>query len=317
MVGNLYIFNFNSMLKKIIINIVLVGITVFVLDLLIGKNLDYNYFKAVEGENFQITYAIEKTKADVLIIGSSRANHHYIPKMIQDSLNLSCYNAGMDGCVLLYQNAILKSVLKRYTPKVIILDYIGGLEDEELSYDMLSHLTPYYDTHEEIREIVELKSPFEKIKLLSNIYPHNSEVYSILRNTFQSSKRITDNGYKPEEGVWEKEMDTIKTILPYEFDKTILAANKEFLYLAKKSGAKVIVIYSPIYLSFKQKQELDFMKQLCKEQEIPFWDFSKDSMFLNNKKYFKDVKHLNHTGASLYTNIIIKKLKKELQLINQ
>ncbi len=314
---NSYIFNFDRMLKKILINIVLVGITVFVFDLLIGKSLNYNYFKAVEGENFQITHAMEKTKADVLIIGSSRANHHYIPKMIQDSLNLSCYNAGMDGCVLLYQNAILKSVLKRYVPKVIILDFIGGLEDEELSYDMLSMLTPYYDTHEEIREVVEQKSPFEKIKLLSNIYPHNSEVYNILRNTNHSNKRVTDNGYKPEEGVWQKEMDTIKTVIPYEFDKTILAANKEFLHLAKNSGAKVIVIYSPIYLSFKQKQEIDFMKKLCKEQKIPFWDFSNDSLFLNNKKYFKDVKHLNHIGASLYTNIIIEKLKKELKLKNK
>ncbi|WP_157972898.1 SGNH/GDSL hydrolase family protein [Aureibaculum luteum] len=296
------------MLKKIIINIILIVLTIFILDFSIGKVLKHFYFKAVGGTNYEITYALEKTKADVLIFGSSRANHHYIPKIIKDSLGLTCYNTGRDGAVLLYQNAVLKSVLKRYVPKIIILDFIGGSDEIKQAYDDLSYLTPYYDKDIDIQKIVNLKGSFEELKLISNIYPYNSEIYNIFRNTVSNKKRSTDNGFKPEVGIWKKNIDTIKSIEPYN-DSIIISANNEFLDLAKNSGSKVIVVYSPMYLHYNQKRDLDFMKSLCEEKGIPFLDYTKDTVFLNNRKYFKDPLHLNHEGATLFTNNFINKLK--------
>ncbi len=299
-------------LKKISINILLVAIVVFVLDFATGKILEINYFNSVAGENYRTTYVMEETKADILVIGSSQAKYNYIPTIFQDSLNLSCYNAGKNFSVLFYENVILNAVLKRYLPKVIILDYSGGREEENGAYSNLSSVEPYYRTHKEIRDVVELKGPYEKVKLLSKIYPYNSEVYKIFRNTKFSEKRRTVNGHIPMVGHLIQEMDTIKELHPYQADENIVNATIDFLKLAKYSGSKVIVISSPVYLKFKQKQEIDFIRDICKEQNITYWNFSQDTVFLNNKKYFNDIIHLNQEGATLFTNIVVNQLKKEL-----
>lgn len=57
-----------------------------ILDYGIGKFLEYLYFNQKQGKLYNITYAIEKQTNDVIIMGSSRAMHHYNPDIISDSL---------------------------------------------------------------------------------------------------------------------------------------------------------------------------------------------------------------------------------------
>ena len=94
----------------------------FILDFIIGSLLSYYYFKQDSGTLFNTTYAIEDTKADILIFGTSKANHSYNTETLTERLNLSAYNTGRDGSSIFYDYAILKAVLKRYSPKIIILD---------------------------------------------------------------------------------------------------------------------------------------------------------------------------------------------------
>ena len=111
---------------------------IFLLDFSIGQILRYFYFKSECGRQYRATYAIEKTTADVLIFGSSRAYHHYIPPLIENKLKQSCYNTGSPGQYLLYNYATLKAVLKRYTPKIIILDVTAG--DLKTGYEHLDDI---------------------------------------------------------------------------------------------------------------------------------------------------------------------------------
>ncbi|WP_315814274.1 hypothetical protein [Paraflavitalea speifideaquila] len=132
-------------------------------DFLLGQALRYWYFKQQSGLLYRTTYAMDMTNSKALIFGSSRANHHYHPRVIEEGLGLSTYNTGRDGNFILYNTAVLKSTLKRYTPSVIILDLdIFSFNQSPENYDRLSALLPYYKAHEEIRDIVELRSPFEK-----------------------------------------------------------------------------------------------------------------------------------------------------------
>ena len=298
------------MIKKVIINIILVVITVFVIDFLISRVLDHYYYKSVNGENYRTTYVMEESLDDILIFGSSQAKYSYIPTIFEDSLGLTCYNAGKDRSVLLYQNAVLKSVLKRYVPKLIIMDYSGGKFEEETAYDMLSSLGPYHSKHPEIRGILELKSPFEKLKLQLKTYRYNSEVYKIFRNTTYSKKRKTVKGYVAQYGEWQKKMDTID-FEAYKADSVVLKANRDFINLVKVSGSKIVVVVPPVYENYERKQEKDFIDQLCQELDVPLFDFSKNSLFLNNRKYFVDPLHLNHDGALVFTNLVVEELKNQ------
>ena len=105
-------------------------------------------------------------------------------------MKLSFYNAGRDGNFMFYHLAVLKGVLNRYSPKIVILDFVAEeFAQNQYSYDRLSSLLPYYKSHPEMRSIINLKSKYEKIKLLSQIYPYNSLMLTIAVGNSGVNKR--------------------------------------------------------------------------------------------------------------------------------
>lgn len=313
MAVSLYIFNFKEMvIKKLFFNIILVVTVVIILDFAIGRTLRYFYFKETSGVHFCTTYSMETTKEEGLVFGSSRAIHHYVPKVFEDSLNISFYNTGRDGNGIFYQTALLKSVLKRYTPKAIIFDYDGDLMNEKIAYDRLSSLLPYYRTHEEIRSIVELKSKFERIKLLSEIYPFNSQILTIVMGNLEVNKlRNPDNkGYVALYKEWQTKIDTTRAFLSADVDQNKLSAFRESLNLGKRSGAAFFVVYSPVFHNYKI-QEMGIIHDACSYENIPFWNYTRDTLFLNNNKLFNDVLHLNNNGAEIFSKLVVEKIKRE------
>jgi hypothetical protein len=301
-------------IKKILFNFLLVAIIVFVMDFAIGRILRILYFKETSGFLFRTTYAMEDTKEDILVFGSSRANHHYVPEILEDSLKMSFYNTGRDGNGIFFQTAVLTSILKRYSPKLIILDFFGDFKKNKTDYDRLSSLLPYYRTHEEIRRFVELKSPFERIKLILEIYPFNSQILAIIIGNLEINKnRYTDDkGYVPLYEEWHGKIDSVATELKYDVDSVKLHAFQEFISMAKKSDAKVVVIYSPIFRKIGVSQEIEICDSICSFELVPFWDFSKDTLFINNNHLFRDVDHLNNKGAKIFSELIVEKIKHSL-----
>src|ERR1700750_706899 len=131
-----------TILKKISLFIVLM----VVLDWSIGYLLKKEYYSQKSGWDFRTTYVIDSVKSDVLILGSSRALHHYDPNIIQDSLHMTAYNGGRDGCEMFYDYGVLTSALKRYHPKLVVLDMRPSeFEKDQDGYDRLNMLLPYYD----------------------------------------------------------------------------------------------------------------------------------------------------------------------------
>ena len=137
MVDNLYILNFRGMvlirifiikLKRNVylffaVKLSILIVTLVVLDYTIGSLLNLFYFKQKSGTLYRTTYSLEKTNADFIIFGSSTANHNYYPQLFQKRFNMSCYNTGRDGISVFYQYAVLKAILKRYSPKIVIYDF--------------------------------------------------------------------------------------------------------------------------------------------------------------------------------------------------
>ena len=62
-------------------------------------------------------------------------------------------------------------------------------------------------------------------------------------------------------------------------------------------------------MQFKYEDaSIEIVKKLSKENEIPFFNFTNDSFFLNQRDIFHDINHLNGNGANIYTNLVIKKI---------
>lgn len=297
--------------------LILLFTIVFLLDFSIGRILSYYYFKQECGRQYRATFSIEKTEDDILIFGSSRAYHQYVPGVFENDLKLSCYNTGSPGQFLLYSYAILKANLKRHTPKIIILDVTDGeLRIERESYDRLSFLLPYYKTHEEMRSIIDLKSPMEKYKLLSSIYAFNSSFLMIAGgNSDYFKRKFTDtNGYKPLNGIWNAPIDKGNSE-SYILDTIKINVFNSFIRDCKEKNIKLFVVCSPIFLKYTQRENsIIKLEKITKGQNLIFFDFSNDTTFINHPNLFDDAAHLNGKGSELFSSILASKIKNSLEL---
>ncbi|HQW17127.1 MAG: hypothetical protein JNK36_02035 [Bacteroidia bacterium] len=282
----------------------------FVLDFSIGNILRHFYFKQQSGLQYRTTYSIEKTNADILVFGSSRANHHYRPDAFENQIGLSFYNVGRDGQYVFYHLDVLKAVLKRYTPKIIILDFVNKeFAQNQESYDRLSVLLPYYKTHPEMRSIINLRSKYERLKLLSQIYPFNSTMFTIaVGNAEFNKKRKSDNkGYVPLTRKWNGVIPKNSISANYEVDSLKIDAYKSFIQECARANVKLYIVCSPYFIqSDITDYSVSIGKEIAKENNIAFFDFSKDTVFVNNTELFADFAHLNDTGAKLFSDSLVK-----------
>ena len=278
------------------------------MDVSIGSLLRYFYFRQQAGEIHRTVHAFNKTEAKLLVFGSSTAIHNFHPDAFNPYVNGSFYNTGRDGCTIFYQYALLKAILKRYTPKTIILNFDQAeFVDEPETYDYLSSLLPFYRDHPEIRDILKLKSPYEKVKLVSQIYPFNSYIFSIAIGSSKKNKmrRADYQGYVPLDGSLSGPLQDGNTIVNFAIDPVKVQYYKYFIEACKLAGVKLIVVCSPFHV--KPNYELYNMqlgKKITEGYGLSFNNYSKDSMFLKHPEYFDDISHLNDKGALIFSRIV-------------
>lgn len=277
----------------------------FFLDLSIGKALEYFYFKQESGLMYRTTYSLEQTNAELLVFGSSRANHHYEPSVFEKELNMSYYNVGRDGSFILYHYAILEGVLKRYKPKMILLDVSEKeFSKDKEAYERLSCLLPYCKNHSEIQPIINLRSEFEKYKMLSAIYPYNSTLFTIaIGNTEFNKKRKQDvKGYVALYDNWKMPIETINNNSKEELDSIKINYYEKFIANCKAAGVKLNIIHSPRYYKLKNTDNsIEKAKSIAVTNHIPFYDLSNNTVYLNNPGLFADTYHLNNQGAKIFS----------------
>ncbi|MFC1608340.1 hypothetical protein ACFL47_10260 [Candidatus Latescibacterota bacterium] len=292
---------------------------IVVLDFATGFGLRSLYFSQISGPNHRITYALDHADEDILIFGSSLANHTYIPRIFSDRLGHTCYNTGRDGADIYYYRALQLGIIKRYTPRLIILTVnINELIQNDSSLHRLSCLLPYYKTHPEIRQVLNLRSKFERIKLLSAIYPFNSMIMTIIRYNFTEDNVV--NGYIPlDRSLTLTEVDSFNLDAEGQnvtrgIDRTKELIFDQFIEDCVRKNIRVVIIRPPVVTLFDSEREsFDSIRDLANRHHVPVWDYTDDAAFYGKHHLFADRIHLNHTGAKIFSDMIAKRLKPALQ----
>lgn len=284
----------------------------FILDMGIGKLLKKFYFKQESGFNFLTTYSIEKTKADILILGSSRAVNIFNTTIFGKRTGLSCFNAGRNGEPIFYHYAVLKAVVKRYTPKIVLLSFDGGNFSKNTdAYDRITVLLPYYKNHPEIHSVVELKGPYETLKLLSNIYPYNSLLLPIIsgNSNYSKKKYITSNGFTPLEKTFKGPLQTIDYSKEKDLDSIKIKVYKSFIEECIRQHIQLYIICPPYMINpIGTDHSITEAKEIALQYNIKFLDYSRDTFFTSKPQLFADFRHLNVNGVELFSNNVIDKL---------
>ncbi len=295
--------------KLFLYKLLVVSAGMLLADAGIGKLLDFAYYKIHYGEQARMTYAIDSSKEDIIILGSSRASHHYIPAVISSRLNLSCYNAGKDKQGLFYSQAVVEMILHRYRPKYVILDITPfSFDVKERGPDLLSILLPYYKKHPEIQSIVNKRSRWEWLKTKSYLYCYNSLPLQIFFNTISKAREAgAKNGYVPLYRTWNN-ASVAQYVLqqkPSPADSLLTKAFRDIIHITKEAGCKLVVVASPFYFPVPQEwPTIPGAKKICLDEGISFLDYSGSPAFLGNTQFFSDAYHLNDTGAQLLSGML-------------
>ena len=286
-------------------------------DFITGSVLKYFYHRQSGGWDYRTKYSIEDTKAAVLIFGASRAQHQYNPTYVEDSLQLTCYNVGRDGMPFFYHYAVLQAVLKRYTPKVIVLDCeYAVLQLHESSYERIACLLPFYKSHPEMRHVIELRGLFEKYKLLSFTYPYNSLIFKIADGNRPSAKKKHEDikGYVPLTGSLNEPIKTIDYTKPYQLDPVKVNMLQSFISDCKKRNIKLFLVCPPYYINpIGTDYSLTITKKIAAENKVDFLDYSKEELFLTSPQLFDDTVHVNNNGSKIFTSMLAADIKKKLK----
>lgn len=302
------------------INMILFFVILMMIDYVVGKGLEHLYFSAKSGVTFETTYSMDSTKAEVIILGSSRANHHFIPSIIEDSLQLSCHNAGRSAMGLFYNASVLESIIKRYSPKIVVLEFMPvELYYDRDGYESLSVLMPYYYRNKEIRSYFDYKSNFETLKFKSHLYAFNSTLHTVIPSLLgvdMESEKHAIQGYIPLHGELKADKiqnrEKFKSKSVSDIDPNKVDALKKIVANCKAKGISLVIIQSPRFHIVKRDVSSELFDKLRQEENLYYLDYSNASPFDKESDLFKDVTHLNDSGATLFTKIVTKELKKKL-----
>ena len=294
----------------------------YLIDIFISTNLKKSNKYAVKEYSTWNDIIDGKVNSDIVIYGSSRAWRHINPTMITNQLHVSAYNLGIDGHNFNLQYLRHKMLLKNNSkPKLIIfsLDYFTLQKRKDL-YN-LEQFLPYMLFNKQIETATDSYKGFNyfdyHIPLIR--YYGKYEAFGTAIKCF--SGRLSNpvyriKGYLAKEESWNHDFDRAKLKMKkykITLDSNTIALFEQFLKECKRDNIKLIFVYTPEYIEgqkFVANRTSIFktFSKYSKKYEIPFYDYSKDSLCYD-KKYFYNSNHLNKTGAEIFTNKLIDTLK--------
>ena len=319
MLVNLFISNFkNKKLLYLLSRVLIIIFVILVIDFFTGIILKNIITRVPDGRYFKLNYSLNKNESDIFIVGSSRGETHFIPKLMQDSLKVSVWNASRGNQGLPYIYSVIISSIERYKPKLIIMTVEKHFFSSELNFESASILEPFFD-NKTINNLYKDKLFTKSILLNSNLIKYNSSYFYLLRPLIAKDKdgRSEDLGFNPLYGSFVgKKEDKINEYYSYDLNKESVQLFDQIISEVNAKNINLLLVISPRYnIRFKESSGFDYIKKVCNSYDnVRLLDYSMDKDFIYQDEYFKDVRHLNFKGATLLTNKTIAYIKKSYSM---
>lgn len=303
-----------SRMKKFILYIIFFFAIITSIDYCFGRVCDYLNAHSQGGMSKQIYDMCMKDEYDVIILGSSRAHHHYVPQIMEDSLGMSCYNAGFDGNGIIMMYGLYKMITSRYTPKLIIYDVeqmfdLYKYENDKNCTRYLNALKPYYN-QPCVLQIFKDISIKEYYKVHSGFCRYNSNTFPLALD-YLKKRPMDDRGYSPLIGTFDYEPVADERKRPLVVDPLKMNYMLKLIREVSERAIPIVVVASPRY-GVLDSDEFIPLKKICEDYKIRFVDFYSDDYFLSHKELFNEPVHLNDNGARIFTQKIASLLKQEI-----
>lgn len=264
--------------------------------------------------------------SEIVIYGSSRAWVGINPNLIGKELNKKVYNLGIDGHNFWLQY-LRHQILLKYNKKprhiIVSIDPFTFERREDLynKDQFLPYLLYNNNFHQSLKPYKGYSTTYYYIpclRFIGRTKAVNAAFGSLIKPNTNEAGRV--NGFKAINTKWNKDLEkAIQKIKFYKIDfhKPTIRLFKRFIKECKEENIKLIFIYTPEHMLgqefIKEKKLLmNLMNEITSKNNIPFIDYSKDSI-CSDKKYFYNSNHLNKLGSEKFTIKLIEDLKPIVQ----
>lgn len=301
-----------SFLGKLLIFVILLVAA----DVSVGWVSEALRMKAPSGRTVKFRYIMDEMNVQMLMMGSSRCNHHYDTALISNGTGLTCYNTGDDGNGIIMSYGFYKAACERNIPRVVMCELHAPFDcDVNDNVRYLSNLRPFF-FRAGIREIFEKVDSTEAIKCLSSLYRFNGKLMGLINDNLGGEPFI-EGGYVPLKKTMLKAAQNApaEAYVPKPVDEVKLYFLEALCKECAANGTVLVFARSPIY-NGATKEEIAPAMAIAEKYGVPFMDYANDVRFVRHPEFFADRGHMNQNGAEAYSRIFANDLKRILEVKN-
>lgn len=260
----------------------------------------------------KIEHMVNTVDADIVLMGTSRCDCHYIPSILMDSLHASVYNGGISDSDNIYSHYILLNLmLAHHTPKLICLELMAkDISISAAPFSKISFFAPYINASPRADSVFMEAGTYWRYKA-SHLYRFNAKGVEAIGGLFVNHRDREDHGFfpMPETGDHPTTIENEESL--EEVDSLKLSYVKRFIDVCRKNDIKLVFMISPRY-SRVDSARYEPLKKVAKENDVPFLDYHSNGLFLDHPEFFRDSGHLWEIGARAYSSIFASDLKRVL-----
>ncbi|MFK7049945.1 hypothetical protein FLACOL_02642 [Flavobacterium columnare] len=267
-------------------------------------DLTYTFILSSSNKRNKIEYVlhIKPQKYDVVIMGTSRANNHFIPSLFERK-GYKTFNFGISGSHLFETNLLLKIMLQRKVKiKNLLLEADLSVCNEKRDEGTTARFMPYLHTNSIIKDHFKSEADFLQLYYIPfyRYIKFDSKIgFREVKNAFSKEKtNLLDNkGYYPLEGTnWRRMKNNIAGLKPIR--NHYLDDIKE---ICRKNNIRLILVMTPMCKCTKGMNYFSNVNKIYPE----IYNFENA---VTEDYYFSSCGHLNNKGAIKFTNYILNHL---------
>jgi hypothetical protein len=299
-------------MKKFVVSFISVLAALWVIDRMGGLLMEQCMAHTNAKPEVKLEHMVKAVNDDIVLMGTSRCDCHYVPSILMDSLHASVYNGGIADTENIFSHYILLNLmLAHHTPKLVCLEVM----DKDISisaapFSKISFFAPYININDRSDSVYMEAGTYWRYKV-SHLYRFNAKGVEAIGGLFVNHRYGEDHGFFP-----LKRTPGNPPALGEEnglngVDSLKLSYVNRFIDVCKKNGIRLVFMISPRYATVDSTR-YNPLKKIAKENGVPLLDYHTKGLFLDHPEYFKDSGHLWEEGARAYTSIFANDLKRVL-----
>lgn len=278
-----------------------------VIDYCFGVIIEMVQTRAKGGDTKNLYYINNLSQDSILIMGSSRASHHYVPDTLSKTLEMPAYNCGVDGNGIILAYGFLNNIINNGgRPRMIIYDFFPPFDvyDNNDCTNAINLLKPFYD-RPGVKEIIDDISPDEYVKYNLATYRYNSIFIQILSDAVIPLQH-TRKGYKPLTGEIGSEFVQKEENSSAGIDSIKVKYFTKFIELTDKYNIDIVFVTSPSFYPVKDAERHQrLLAGVTPNRKYLYFNFLNNPEFTGHKELFVDPSHMNQIGAEKFSKALL------------